>query len=87
MASRSGPEEEPARLAVNKSAIVSALTFRQFGSPPRRRINESVRQTALSQGFARGGKQLGTLTHPQVQTLARLALYDLRGGPANRKSR
>ena len=86
MASRSGPEEMPARLDVNKSAVVSSLFFGQFGFPPRRRINRSVRRTTLSHRFARGGKPLGTLTHPQVQTVTRLALYDLRGGPANRKS-
>jgi hypothetical protein len=86
MASRSGPEEKPARLDVNKSAIVWLRIFPQFGFPPRRRMNESVRQTAFSHRFARGGKPLGTLTHPQVQTVRRLALYDLRGGPANRKS-
>ena len=49
-------------------------------------MNESVRWTTLSQRFARGGKPLGTLTHTQVQTIARLALYDLRGGPANPKT-
>ena len=87
IASRSGPEEEPARLGVKKSAVVLPLIFRQFGSPPRRRMNRSVRRTTFSHGFARGGKPLGTLTHPQVPTATRLALYDVRGGPANRKSR
>jgi hypothetical protein len=86
MASRSGPEEMPARLAVNKSVLVLKIIFRQFGFPPWRRINRSVRWTTLSHRFARGGEPLGTLTHPQVQTVTRLALYDLRGGPANPKS-
>jgi len=85
MPSRSGPEDKPARLGVNKSAVVCAPTFRQFGFPPRRRIMVSVRLTTLSQRSARGGKPLGKLTHTQVQTFARLALYDLRGGPANPK--
>ena len=76
VASRSGPEEKPARLGVNKSAVVSPLIFCQFGSPPRRRMNRSVRRTTFSHCFARGGKPLGTLTHPQVQTVTRLALYD-----------
>jgi hypothetical protein len=85
MASRSGPEEEPARLDVNKSAIVRPPVFGQFGFPPRRRMNGFGRSTTFSQRFARGGKPLGTLTHTQVQTFERLALYDLRGGPANPK--
>jgi len=84
--SRSGPEEKPARLDVNKSASRRACARRQFGFPPRRRMNESVRWTTFSQRFAWGGKPLGTLTHTQVQTIARLALYDLRGGPANPKT-
>lgn len=42
--------------------------------------------TALSQSFARGGQPLGTLTHPQVPTVARPALYDLRGGPDQPKT-
>ena len=85
--SRSGPEEKSARLVVNKSAVVLSLFFSQFGSPPRRRMNRSVRRTTFSHRFARGGKPLGTLTHPQVRTVTRLALYDLRGGPANPKSK
>ena len=86
MASCSGPEEMPARRAVNKSAVVRPAVFHQFGFPPRRRMNESVRSTTLSQRFARGGKPLSTLTHTQVQTFARLALYDVRGGLANPKN-